>query len=125
MLDDLEKLYVLMRKHLPELANYTDTLIGTEKEKFIQSVEPVVKQFIEQRTKNVSDIKNSFAEKVNEPVAKPAHKPSSGSYYNPYDSFAKKPKDYTWVIVGVIAFVGGVIATRWVLGVGKGLKSHA
>ena len=121
MLDEFEKLYALMRKYLPELANHADTLIGTEKEKFIQGIEPVVKQFVEQRTRNVSDIKSSFADKVNEPVAKPAYKPYTRSYD---EMFGRKSKDYTWVIVGVVAFVGGVIATRWVLGIGKSSKSH-
>lgn len=136
MLDEIGKLYSLMRKHLPQLADHADALVGAEKEKFVKGVEPYIKQFVENRTKNVTDIKSSFAERVNsvhsvpEPPARkkyiyppgyatlarltPLNKPLTR--YRPLKEPSRPLNRYEWLIVGVVGIVGGKLLYRWVFG---------
>lgn len=77
--------------------------------------------------KELEDIETQFWRKQyqivhNEPVVKPAYKPYARSYD---EMFGGKFKYHPWVVVGVIVFVCGVIATVRVLGVGESQKSHA
>jgi len=123
MLDEIEKLYALMRRYIPELADQADTLLTTEKEKFIKSVEPAVKRFVERRTKNVSGIKSSFNDKVNEPAPKTVTV-NKAVWRTNGDDILGKPKGGEglgapfWCLV----FIGGVFTIRWI---GKKLKATA
>ncbi|MCR4292999.1 MAG: hypothetical protein NUV76_09005 [Candidatus Kuenenia sp.] len=134
MLDEIGKLYSLMRKHLPQLADHADALVGAEKEKFVKGVEPYIKQFVENRTKNVTDIKSSFAERVNSVHSVP-EPPAMKKYryrYSPIEPLEPMPRltprsrplnepsrplnRYEWLIVGVAGIVGGELLYRWVFG---------
>lgn len=143
MLDELENLYALMRKYTPELADQADTLLSAEKEKFIKSVEPAIKQFVEKRTRNVSDIKSSFNDKINEQPSKVVRKAvpkrnvlmdwrerekrnKSASYYGTNVSVVPgktKGEGWGWVSYPIV-FIGGVFLTRWLFGAGKNQKSY-
>lgn len=142
MLDELENLYTLMRKYTPELADQADALLSAEKEKFIKSVEPVIKQFVEKRTRNVSDIKSSFNDKINEQPPKVVRKAAkrnvllewreiekrnkSASYYGTNVSVVPgktKGDAWGWVFPPIV-FIGGVFLAKWFFGAGKNQKSH-
>lgn len=122
MLDEIEKLYALMRKYIPELADQADTLLSAEKEKFIKSVEPAIKQFVEKRTRNVSDIKSSFNDKINE---SPAKKVNKTAWRMNGDDILGKPKggEWGWTFYPIV-FIAGVLGVRWLFGAGKNQKSH-
>jgi hypothetical protein len=57
--------YDFLKKYFPELASHIDTLTADAKEKVIKQVEPELRKVVERQTRNVTDIKGSFLDRVN------------------------------------------------------------